>query len=170
MSGAKIVRVMKRREIDEIFKLATHIVSHPRRMREAFSAMNETMSNCFNLSNGCDGHTGLVTYEPRHDVFDCSQVITDRSRRFHRVVSGGIQRYDRFAANALDLAASKPTVSRLRDHRSVGIDQLKLDCGRADVENQYVHGAKNCLSGSGFVRSLSSRLAPWLPAPAGVWR
>ena len=85
--AAKIVRVMKRREIDEIFKLTTHIVSHSRRVREAFSAVNETMSDCFNLPNGCDGHTGLITDEPRHDVFHCSQVITDCGRRFHGVVS-----------------------------------------------------------------------------------
>ena len=140
--AAKIVRIMKRREIDEVFELAAHIVSHARRVREALSTMNETMSDCFYLADGCDGYPGLVTDEPRHYVFDRSQVIADRSRRFHEIVSRGIQCDDRLATNALDLTASKPAVSRLRDHRSVGIDKLKLDRGRADVENQYVHGAR----------------------------
>ena len=63
-----------------------------------------------------------------HDVFDHGRVIAKHRRGLHRLASGGGQREDRFAANALDVPARDVPIRRGGDRRLVRIDELELEC------------------------------------------
>ena len=141
--AAEIVRIVQRRELDQLLELAPA----PRR-RRAWS--------CVNRSPPCTTRWPTASISPtrrrspRRTRRSSSQVMTcSTAAAWSRIgavvfVGAGLgarQRDDRLAADALDLAAREAPVARLGDRGAVGVDELELERRRADVENENVHAS-----------------------------
>ena len=76
--AAQVVRVVQRRELDQLFQLAAHRVVDARRVREALAAVHHPMPDCFDLADAVDLDAGVRARQPGDHVLHRGGVVADR--------------------------------------------------------------------------------------------
>jgi hypothetical protein len=142
--AAKVVRIVQGREVDQILDRAPHLVVDAHRLTESFTAVHDAVADGLDLRDPRDRGTRLLAREPADQVLDGRRVVAELDSGLHTRPAGRIQLDDRFAADPLDLATGQSAIRRRRDRCRVGVDELKLECRRTDVQNENVHAAVTC--------------------------
>jgi hypothetical protein len=137
--AAEIVRIVKRRELDEILELAPELVVDTGRLREPLSPVHDSVPDRLDLGDARDRDARLVAGHPLDDVFHGGSVIANRRRRLDGRAPLDAERQDRLPADALDLAAREATVAVVDDRVAFGGGELEFESGGADVEDEDVH-------------------------------
>ena len=141
----QVVRVVQRREFDQLLEAAPHLVVDARGLRECLAAVHDTVSHGLDLADLGDRHARFGAREPRDDVLDRRGKIANRRGALRPAdVAIAWQRENRFAADALDWPRASRRSLALGNGCLVGVDQLELERRRTNVQDENVHGS-SCL-------------------------
>jgi hypothetical protein len=130
---------VKWREVDEILELASHLFVDADGVSEALASVHDAMSDCLDFSDARDGDAGLIAHEPTNAVFDSACVVANRVCAPYRFASRCRERENCFASDSLDQTTGESSVGGSGDCSFIGVDELKLDRRRSDVEDENFH-------------------------------
>jgi hypothetical protein len=107
-----------------------------------FAAMHHPMAHGLDFPDGTERSAGPRIRQPLKQMIDGGRVVSKRCDASARFGRAGLEGENRFTADAFDLTARQPLVRRGGDPLGIGANQLELEGGRPDVENEYVHAAR----------------------------
>src|SRR5450759_3213542 len=99
--AAQVMRIVQRREVDQLLESAPNVVIDTRRLCESLAAVHDAVPHGFDLADLRDRYTGFVARQPGDDVLDGGRVIADRRCALYRPTTGRLERQDSSAADAV---------------------------------------------------------------------